>query len=136
MRVGATIKAEHMALLQQAYHRIPVSPKFSLALFDSNFREPARAQFEAALKRYKNDGTPYDFDAVRCEGPACGKAKDDVHESQGLLRCSKCKLAHYCSKECQSASWSTHKKVCRTPEQRAETEREIRDRGGIMSLNV
>lgn len=27
-------------------------------------------------------------------------------------RCSKCKKARYCSRECQSAHWSTHKKYC------------------------
>lgn len=31
----------------------------------------------------------------------------------GNLRCKKCKKTHYCSKECQRAHWSTHKKTCK-----------------------
>jgi ankyrin repeat protein len=29
-----------------------------------------------------------------------------------LLRCSKCRAVHYCSKECQKVDWSAHKRVC------------------------
>jgi len=31
---------------------------------------------------------------------------------QKLLACSKCRMAHYCSKECQRADWKAHKKLC------------------------
>lgn len=31
---------------------------------------------------------------------------------EGTLRCSKCKNAHYCSRECQKKSWRSHKKEC------------------------
>ena len=29
------------------------------------------------------------------------------------LKCSKCKLVFYCSKECQVKDWSTHKLLCK-----------------------
>lgn len=38
----------------------------------------------------------------------CGKPD----EAGTLLRCSRCKLAYYCSELCQRASWSTHRSVC------------------------
>jgi hypothetical protein len=31
-----------------------------------------------------------------------------------LFRCSRCKDAHYCSRVCQRADWSAHKKICAT----------------------
>ncbi len=40
-----------------------------------------------------------------------------VRDRQGqpttqLLRCSSCKFARYCSRECQKKAWSMHKKEC------------------------
>ena len=32
---------------------------------------------------------------------------------QSLLRCGGCQLVAYCSKDCQRASWASHKKVCK-----------------------
>jgi hypothetical protein len=129
MRVGATIEPEHMELLQQSYTKIPVSPKFSLPLVDSGFRGPIKRQFEIALTRYKNDGTPYNFYAARCALAGCDKAEDEHLEGQKLMKCGKCKEEFYCSKECQAGDRKAHK----TPEQR---EAEMTGRGRIMCLNV
>ncbi|MCX5924811.1 MAG: ankyrin repeat domain-containing protein, partial [Candidatus Dependentiae bacterium] len=43
---------------------------------------------------------------VTCSGPGCDK--------EGSQKCGKCKIASYCSKECQTAHWKTggHKAVC------------------------
>jgi len=40
-----------------------------------------------------------------------------THGTEGtkLLCCSRCKLAHYCSRECQKQHWKGHKKVCAPP---------------------
>lgn len=40
---------------------------------------------------------------VTCAG--CGKASDPSH----MLRCSRCKQVHYCSKEHQQHHWAQHK---------------------------
>ena len=40
----------------------------------------------------------------------CRQSKDEV---QHLLRCPKCHIATYCSKECQSKHWPSHKALCR-----------------------
>lgn len=125
MRVGATISPSNMDLVRSSIPKIQVSPKYSLAFCDSNFRGPAKVQIEGALARYKNDGTPYDFYADRCEGPHCGKAVEDLAGCRGLQKCGKCKEALYCSKECQTGAWIVHKKSCKTPEQQARQRHSI-----------
>ncbi|KAG4440583.1 hypothetical protein IFR05_003950 [Cadophora sp. M221] len=135
MRVGATIQPIHMDLLRDAYTKIDVSPKYSWVLSDSGFRAPMKEQFEIALARYKNDGTPHNFDAVRCENKECAKERTDLAEGQALKKCGRCQEVVYCCKECQAQGWARHKKVCMTPEKRAEKEKK-RNGGGFMSLNV
>ncbi|KAH9217530.1 hypothetical protein DL95DRAFT_459138 [Leptodontidium sp. 2 PMI_412] len=135
MRVGATIEPVHMDLLREAYPKIHVSPKYSWVLSDSGFRAPMKEQFEIALAHYKNDGTPYNFNAVRCENKKCAKEKADLGEGQALKKCGKCQEVVYCCKECQAQDWAKHKKGCMTPEKREQQE-EKRNGGGFMSLNV
>ncbi|TVY85116.1 SET and MYND domain-containing protein [Lachnellula suecica] len=135
MRVGATISPDQMALLRVTYTKIDVAPKYSLPFGDTGFRAPAKKQFETALRLYKNDGSPYNFNAVRCEADGCGKSQHDMPEGQTLMKCGKCKLEHYCSRECQAASWPDHKKCCKTPEKR-EAEEKRRWGNGPMMMNV
>ena len=45
-----------------------------------------------------------------------------------LLCCSRCKLVHYCSRECQKQHWKAHKRVCKPPPPRAP------DGGAVSSL--
>ena len=44
----------------------------------------------------------------KCSNPDC----DRLEDFEKLLRCSKCKDAYYCRKECQIAHWKTHKSLC------------------------
>ena len=54
---------------------------------------------------------------VECSG--CNKQGND------MLRCAKCKKAHYCSRECQIADWKLkHKTVCQQPVPDEEEEEE------------
>ncbi|KAI9906103.1 hypothetical protein PsorP6_014258 [Peronosclerospora sorghi] len=48
-----------------------------------------------------------------------GKTCDQCHAPcEKLSRCAKCRDAEYCSRECQKAAWSLHKRLCgKTPEQ-------------------
>ena len=43
----------------------------------------------------------------------CRRSKDEV---QHLLKCPKCHIATYCSKECQNKHWPTHRALCRALE--------------------
>lgn len=131
MRIGATISPSNMETVRLSVGKMKVSPKYSLPICDSGFRAPAKAQMETAFKLYKNDRTPYDFFANRCDGSDCGKAKEDLPAGGKLQKCGKCREVFYCSKECQSSSWPVHKKSCQTPEQRAEQENL---RGGAFRL--
>lgn len=38
----------------------------------------------------------------------CGKA-------DAKLRCSQCRIRHYCDRGCQKADWAVHKQTCKTP---------------------
>lgn len=44
----------------------------------------------------------------------CSKKRNEVAQGSGLFRCSKCKLAYYCSRECQRKQWKAgHRSHCR-----------------------
>jgi len=45
-------------------------------------------------------------------GQCCDHCGAPQAPGKNLLRCSKCKQASYCSKECQIKAWKTHKKEC------------------------
>uniref|UniRef100_A0A8H7XPA3 MYND-type domain-containing protein n=1 Tax=Psilocybe cubensis TaxID=181762 RepID=A0A8H7XPA3_PSICU len=50
-----------------------------------------------------------------CEGPECGKL--EFRDVQKMLKCSRCHITPYCSKECQTADWKNHKSLCGTENQ-------------------
>lgn len=41
--------------------------------------------------------------------PLCSNCKD---RKKPLMRCMRCQVVSYCSKECQKADWKRHKKEC------------------------
>lgn len=47
---------------------------------------------------------------------SCDQCGEKAYNKNVILqRCSRCKEAMYCSKECQKAHWPTHKQVCKLP---------------------
>jgi hypothetical protein len=76
MRVGATIEEMDLITLRMFYNGF---------LFDddeTDFWDTMKDQFKIALDYYKNDGTPYNFSALRCKGPGCNKADDELPEGK------------------------------------------------------
>lgn len=54
-----------------------------------------------------------DTDLMSKNEPSCCFSCGYSNSSQILVRCANCKLAKYCSKECQSYSWKeSHKRLC------------------------
>ncbi|RDB17073.1 hypothetical protein Hypma_001716 [Hypsizygus marmoreus] len=45
----------------------------------------------------------------------CTRCGVIASEAEGLKVCGKCKFSRYCSRECQVADWSDHKKTCKVP---------------------
>ncbi|KAJ7613223.1 hypothetical protein FB45DRAFT_1065288 [Roridomyces roridus] len=52
----------------------------------------------------------------------CGKRPDQ--NGEGYKCCATCKIARYCSKECQTAHWKLHKVFCKRQLQELEMERD------------
>ena len=48
-----------------------------------------------------------------CPTPSCASCKKPQTDvPQPLKRCAKCQSVFYCSRECQTANWPTHKRSC------------------------
>lgn len=97
--------------------RAAISPCFSVPLIEQPFdmmhldklnewRNPGGGGLDAEITRK--------LDALRLKSGSCfrcDKRKDDIAGS--LLRCGGCKVAEYCSKDCQRADWKqNHKELC------------------------
>ncbi|KAJ7178746.1 hypothetical protein C8R43DRAFT_470548 [Mycena crocata] len=54
-----------------------------------------------------------------CEGPGCTKTEGKDVES--LKTCSRCKMSVYCSSDCQTRAWKTHKMKCTKTGQHEQT---------------
>jgi hypothetical protein len=49
----------------------------------------------------------------KCGNPSCPLPKGSPPTN--LLRCSRCRTARYCTKNCQAACWASHKRRCLRP---------------------
>ncbi|KAF5854000.1 hypothetical protein GGP41_006766 [Bipolaris sorokiniana] len=45
----------------------------------------------------------------------CSNTKETSCQAHAVLVCSGCHMVQYCSKDCQAADWSRHKKGCKSP---------------------
>ncbi|KAK9820089.1 hypothetical protein WJX72_006020 [[Myrmecia] bisecta] len=58
-----------------------------------------------------DDGEPFnpdfELECANCEATAAEK------QLPTLLKCGRCKIVYYCSKECQKTNWKIHKIYCK-----------------------
>uniref|UniRef100_A0A7S0KXG1 MYND-type domain-containing protein n=1 Tax=Asterionellopsis glacialis TaxID=33640 RepID=A0A7S0KXG1_9STRA len=74
---------------------------------------------ESALRNPSKYKAEIDVDLKpHCFGPGDGRFsmlnKSICFNTENLKACSRCKVATYCSAECQRKDWKSHKKVCAT----------------------
>jgi hypothetical protein len=86
--------------------RAAISPLFALS-----YLEKVDGILQDAITT-KTSPTPASAVAVHHVCAACGKEGSD---SGSLLICSRCKVARYCSADCQRDDWKGHKKRCVAP---------------------
>ena len=68
---------------------------------------------EAPVPPPQTPASPPETPASPPEGASPAKSCLHCAKSAGkLLRCSKCQLVHFCSRDCQAAAWPKHRKVC------------------------
>ena len=46
------------------------------------------------------------------EGPACTACGSTAAVGKKLVKCSACKMAQYCDRDCQKSDWPIHKRTC------------------------
>jgi hypothetical protein len=63
-----------------------------------------------SLARLSNDNGSTFVDIETCQ--YCGKCETQMDNTK-LMKCQRCKMTCYCSKECQVADWKSHKKACK-----------------------
>ncbi|KAH6982378.1 mynd domain-containing protein, partial [Ilyonectria destructans] len=51
----------------------------------------------------------------KCGNAVCTTSSASPPDSNSLRLCSRCRRAAYCSPECQSAAWPSHKRACVRP---------------------
>ena len=75
---------------------------------------PLRQRLEQQLRGFASSGLPgaRNFHP-RQNRVACSKCGKCEPVAAAFKKCSRCKVAFYCSKDCQEAHWKTHKQVCK-----------------------
>lgn len=58
----------------------------------------------------------------RCFHVHCTSSQNDTSDTSTLLRCSACRVAMYCNRECQRSNWPEHKTICRIIQGKINTE--------------
>ncbi|KGO38617.1 Zinc finger, MYND-type [Penicillium expansum] len=109
---GARINAADLQHLRDLVPQVNCTSRRTI-FEDHGFRSPGKAQFLAALDHYQ-PGVARSFQEPSCF--KCGKIEDDIGHKP--LQCKKCKVATYCSKDCQRDQWREHRVSCIPPGQR------------------
>ncbi|CAG8885999.1 unnamed protein product [Penicillium egyptiacum] len=111
IRAGARINAADLKHLRDLAPQINCTSR-QMTLGDHGFRTPGKAQFLAALDHCQ-PGVARSFQEPSCF--KCGKIEEDIGHKP--LQCKKCKVATYCSKDCQRDQWREHRVSCIPPSQ-------------------
>lgn len=99
--------------------RIAISPSYSVPFIEEIFppeisssaagRNPSSSNANLSSVLVPSSST-YMEGLNECHN--CGKDKKE--DGKELMKCSRCRIARYCSSECQRGDWKEHKKVCGT----------------------
>ncbi|KAF8155020.1 hypothetical protein K438DRAFT_1987247 [Mycena galopus ATCC 62051] len=96
----------------QAYHGRPPRKIIPTQLHDKHCHGPrTEAERKAIAKHGKVDNSQCKEQAA-VAGYACYTCHKQTDDRDTLKRCGQCQGAWYCSKECQKADWTAHKKFC------------------------
>lgn len=103
------LKVPHLEYVLQKYAtRIAISPIFAVPYIEDCFL----TDMVGSPSGIGNFRPPLTATNQRCRVCGSDKKKTTNGSSEALLMCTRCKLARYCSKECQRADWKEHKAVC------------------------
>jgi hypothetical protein len=73
---------------------------------------PIKANAKSALTKLQDLARLSNVDTNACLH-MCGHCKKrETMNGSKLMKCQRCKVIYYCSKECQVADWKGHKKLC------------------------
>ncbi len=65
----------------------------------------------------------------------CSKPEDSEDFEGTLMKCSRCKNAYYCSKECQKKDWKMHKKFCMLADKQDKKNKQARANAAFTFLD-
>eukprot|EP00966_Prymnesium_polylepis_P104572 2422422-Prymnesium_polylepis.1 len=103
----------NLSVLENPVNRMAIEPTFR---FDGSEvpQEVRRTAVHAETEREALEM----MERLRVGGDLCDACGQPAEEGVRLLKCNRCKMAFYCSAECQKAQWKKgHKAACRAPGQ-------------------
>ena len=68
----------------------------------------------------KTDESKHSANKMKSVSVGCSYCKtqpESTDKNDAFQKCSKCRVAYYCSRDCQAADWPEHKFLCPTLEQ-------------------
>lgn len=96
--------------------RIAISPSYTVPFIEETFPPEIFSSAAESSSNPNISSVLVPSSSTRLEGlnecHNCGKDKKE--DGKELMKCSRCRIARYCSSECQRGDWKEHKKVCGT----------------------